>query len=104
MTRKEKQTNEENENTNHYRNSCNHGNIVQRNKKGCAVERTEDVAVVTRTVEQYEVQFGDSLSSITAKYCPEYIDSRKYLYDLQRLNERQSNIYAGEVLKIYVYR
>ena len=73
-------------------------------KKGCAVERTEDVAVVTRTVEQYEVQFGDSLSSITAKYCPEYIDSRKYLYDLQRLNERQSNIYAGEVLKIYVYR
>lgn len=73
-------------------------------KKGCAVERAEDVAVVTRTVEQYEVQFGDSLSSITAKYCPEYIDSRKYLYDLQRLNDRQSNIYAGEVLKIYVYR
>ena len=28
-------------------------------KKGCAVERAEDVAVVTRTVEQYEVQFGD---------------------------------------------
>lgn len=73
-------------------------------KKGCAVERAEDVAVVTRTVEQYEVQFGDSLSSITAKYCPEYIDSRKYLYDLQRLNDRKSNIYAGEVLKIYVYR
>lgn len=73
-------------------------------KKGCAVERVEDVAVVTRTVEQYEVQFGDSLSSITAKYCPEYIDSRKYLYDLQRLNDRKSNIYAGEVLKIYVYR
>lgn len=73
-------------------------------KKSCAVERAEDVAVVTRTVEQYEVQFGDSLSSITAKYCPEYIDSRKYLYDLQRLNDRKSNIYAGEVLKIYVYR
>ena len=73
-------------------------------KKGCAVERAEDVTVVTRTVEQYEVQFGDSLSSITAKYCPEYIDSRKYLYDLQRLNDRQSNIYAGEVLKVYVYR
>ena len=73
-------------------------------KKGCAVERAEDVAVVTRTIEQYEVQFGDSLSSITAKYCPEYIDSRKYLYDLQRLNDRKSNIYAGEVLKIYVYR
>lgn len=73
-------------------------------KKGCAVERAEDVAVVTRTVEQYEVQFGDSLSSITAKYCPEYIDSRKYLYDLQRLNDRKSNIYAGEVLKVYVYR
>lgn len=73
-------------------------------KKGCAVERAEDVAVITRTVEQYEVQFGDSLSSITAKYCPEYIDSRKYLYDLQRLNDRKSNIYAGEVLKIYVYR
>ena len=73
-------------------------------KKGCAVERAEDVAVVTRTVEQYEVQFGDSLSSITAKYCPEYIDSRKYLYDLQRLNNRKSNIYAGEVLKIYIYR
>lgn len=73
-------------------------------KKGCAVERAEDVAVVTRTVEQYEVQFGDSLSSITAKYCPEYIDSRKYLYDLQRLNDRKSNIYAGEVLKIYIYR
>ena len=73
-------------------------------KKGCAVERAEDVAVVTRTVEQYEVQFGDSLSSITAKYCPEYIDSRKYLYDLQRLNDRKSTIYAGEVLKIYVYR
>lgn len=73
-------------------------------KKGCEVERVEDVAVVTRTVEQYEVQFGDSLSSITAKYCPEYIDSRKYLYDLQRLNDRKSNIYAGEVLKIYVYR
>ena len=72
-------------------------------KKGCAVE-SEEVAVVTRTVEQYEVQFGDSLSSITAKYCPEYIDSRKYLYDLQRLNDRKSNIYAGEVLKIYVYR
>ena len=73
-------------------------------KKGCAVERAEDVAVITRTVEQYEVQFGDSLSSITAKYCPEYIDSRKYLYDLQRLNDRKSNIYAGEVLKIYVYK
>lgn len=72
-------------------------------RKGCAVE-SEEVAVVTRTVEQYEVQFGDSLSSITAKYCPEYIDSRKYLYDLQRLNDRKSNIYAGEVLKVYVYR
>lgn len=73
-------------------------------KNSCAVKNEDKEPLVTRTVEKYEVQFGDSLSSITAKYCPEYIDSRKYLYDLQRLNERESNIYAGEVLKIYVYR
>ena len=73
-------------------------------RKGCAVEQPEDTEVITRTVEEYEVQFGDSLSGITAKYCPEYIDTRKYLYDLQQLNNRKSNIYAGEVLKVYVYR
>lgn len=73
-------------------------------RKGCAVEQSEATEVITRTVEEYEVQFGDSLSGITAKYCPEYIDTRKYLYDLQQLNNRKSNIYAGEVLKVYVYR
>ena len=71
---------------------------------GSKAEPTEPECVIyTRTIREYEVQFGDSVSRIAARFCPEFIDFAEYQKEFMRLNNCDSNIYAGEVMRVYVY-
>lgn len=70
------------------------------NKSGQA---EPECIVYTRTIEEYEVEFGDSISAIAAKFCPIGIDFYEYQRDLKKLNNCGNNIYAGDIIKVYVY-
>ena len=55
-------------------------------------------------VEEYEVQPFDTLWGIALSYCPESVDVRKWIDDVERLNGRtSSDIYSGETIKVYVF-
>ena len=71
---------------------------------GSKAEPTEPECVIyTRTIHEYEVQFGDSVSRIAARFCPEFIDFEEYQKEFMRLNNCGSDIYAGDVMRVYIY-
>ena len=71
---------------------------------GRKAEPTEPECVIyTKTIREYEVRFGDSVSKIAAQFCPEFIDFAEYQKEFMRLNNCDSNIYAGDVMKVWIY-
>ena len=49
--------------------------------------------------ETYQVLSGDSLWSISGTYCPEEVDRREWIHEIQALNGLpDSTIQAGQVL------
>ena len=52
----------------------------------------------------YTVKSSDTLLDIAVRYCPMNADIYRYVRDVERLNERQSDtIYYGETIKIPVF-
>lgn len=66
-------------------------------------KQENEVIVYTRVIQEYEVGFGDSVSKIAAQFCPEFIDFEEYQKEFMRLNNCDSNIYAGDVMKVWIY-
>lgn len=49
----------------------------------------------------FMVTEGDSLWSIGKQYCPEYMDIRKYIHEIMKLNDMQdTTLYVNETIII----
>lgn len=55
---------------------------------------TTDTVVVAR---------GDTLWGIAGKYCPEYMDKRQYIENIQTDSGCDADIHPGDVLVVRVY-
>ena len=54
-------------------------------------------------VEDFYISKGDTLWKIAESYCPDDMDIRKWIYEVEKLNNRQTtDIYEGEVIKILI--
>lgn len=55
------------------------------------------------TEETYRVKSGDSLWTLSGKYCPDNVDRREWIEEVQKLNGLTSSfIYAGQRLTVLV--
>ena len=73
-------------------------------KKEVVVEHQEEQRIDYAGVEFYEVGAFETLSHIAVKYIPSDDYMQEWIRDVQRLNNRKnSTIYFGEVIKVYVY-
>lgn len=53
--------------------------------------------------ESYRVKSGDSLWAISGKYCPDDVDRREWIEEVQKLNGLTSSfLYAGQRLTVLV--
>lgn len=52
--------------------------------------------------EEYIIKSGDSLWSIGKKCIRESVDIREWIYEVKKLNNIDDNIYAGQVILVYV--
>lgn len=51
--------------------------------------------------ETYRVQQGDSLWAISSKYCPDSVDCREWINEVQALNDLQDSIiHPGQELTV----
>lgn len=51
--------------------------------------------------ETYIVKSGDTLWTIADKYCPEIVDKREWIAEVQELNQlNNSTIHPGQMLKV----
>lgn len=46
------------------------------------------------------VQKGETLWDIAKKYCPKGVDIREWIYEIERINDIDGYIYAGDVLVV----
>ncbi len=51
---------------------------------------------------EYVVQEGETLWSIAKDYCPDDMDIRDYICEIQRINNIESNIYAEQTIVVLV--
>lgn len=55
------------------------------------------------TEDTYRVKSGDSLWMLSGKYCPDNVDRREWIEEVQKLNGLTSSfIYAGQRLTVLV--
>lgn len=51
--------------------------------------------------EIYRVKSGDTLWSLSGKYCPDIVDRREWIEEIKDLNDlKDSTLYAGQFLKV----
>jgi nucleoid-associated protein YgaU len=60
---------------------------------------SEDITDMAK--EEYVVIKGDTLWSIARKHCPETMDKREYIYEVEKLNGIDGNIREGQRIIIY---
>lgn len=72
-------------------------------KQTVIVEEKKEQQIEYAGIEEYKVQAFDTLSSIAVKYIPSDKYMSQWIADVKRLNGRKnSTIYVGEVIKVYV--
>lgn len=73
-------------------------------KKEVRVEEQKEERIKYARVIEYEVGPFETLSHIAVKFIPSNDYMPKWIEDVQKLNGRKnSTIYSGETIKVYVY-
>ena len=52
--------------------------------------------------EEYTVQSGDTLWEIAAGYCPQGVDLREWIHEVEKINGIDGYIYAGDKITVLI--
>ena len=73
-------------------------------KEEVTYQQEEEQRIEYAGIEEYEVGPFETLSHIAVKYIPSDAYMQEWIDDVERLNNRKnSTIYSGEVIKVYIY-